>query len=165
MREKQTSPKLGPVMSQLKSSDVQEGSAGLASHIIKERCLYRYLETRAPVCSNMAAGVPALQAQGVSTTVCIFCHVSYLSCTAFLGQQGSAPGSWYSGGNAFLFCLLKYHTATKMSAAPSNLHHYVGWSLHMLLVLSLQEKNILFACSSGSHVLTHVLSNSLQIII
>lgn len=55
-------------MSQLKSSDVQEGSAGLASHIIKERCLYRYLETRAPVCSSlhghMAAGVPALQAEG-----------------------------------------------------------------------------------------------------
>ena len=58
-------------------------------------------------------------------------------------------GSWCSGVNAFLFCLLKYRRATKMSAASRKPHHCVGWSLRMLLVLDLEEKTFLLIAVQG----------------
>lgn len=77
--------------SQLKSSDVQEGSAGLASHSIKERSLVRYLEPqRVAACTDawLEESLPRKPRGLGDVTDFLPCFVSELC--GVPGQQESA---------------------------------------------------------------------------
>lgn len=69
----------------------------------------------------------------------------------------------------FVLSFIKTMQKTQLKVSEGNPQHNVDWSLHILLLLNVQftrlKSNNSLACSPGFHVLAHMLSNSLQLLI